>query len=164
MITKESVLGQYEYLKMVQLTTLDVIAAFPDEKLDWHPKEDMRSPRELIEHIYGQAVAKLKAAKRGTMTLQELMDEHNAPRDTGTEELIAWCRTRMDEVEKLLDGLTDEDWARNIEGFFGVFPTPTFVSITYDEWWHHRGQLTVYLRLLDISVPDIYAYPPMEQG
>jgi hypothetical protein len=29
-------------------------------------------------------------------------------------------------------------------------------SIMLNQWYHHRGQLSVYLRLFDISVPSIY--------
>ena len=29
-------------------------------------------------------------------------------------------------------------------------------SIALNHWYHHRGQLSVYLRLLDIPVPSIY--------
>ncbi len=29
-------------------------------------------------------------------------------------------------------------------------------SIMLNHWYHHRGQLSVYLRLLDIAVPAIY--------
>ena len=29
-------------------------------------------------------------------------------------------------------------------------------SLMLNHWYHHRGQLAVYLRLLDVSVPSIY--------
>jgi hypothetical protein len=29
-------------------------------------------------------------------------------------------------------------------------------SIMLNHWYHHRGQLSVYLRLLDVPVPAIY--------
>jgi len=29
-------------------------------------------------------------------------------------------------------------------------------SILLNHWYHHRGQLSVYLRLLDVPVPSIY--------
>jgi uncharacterized damage-inducible protein DinB len=29
-------------------------------------------------------------------------------------------------------------------------------SIALNHWYHHRGQLSVYLRLLDVPVPSIY--------
>lgn len=29
-------------------------------------------------------------------------------------------------------------------------------SVMLNHWYHHRGQLLVYLRLLDVSVPSVY--------
>lgn len=29
-------------------------------------------------------------------------------------------------------------------------------SLMLNHWYHHRGQLSVYLRLLDVSIPSIY--------
>jgi uncharacterized damage-inducible protein DinB len=29
-------------------------------------------------------------------------------------------------------------------------------AILFNHWYHHRGQLSVYLRLLDVPVPTIY--------
>jgi uncharacterized damage-inducible protein DinB len=29
-------------------------------------------------------------------------------------------------------------------------------SIMLNHWYHHRGQLTVYLRELDVPIPSIY--------
>jgi uncharacterized damage-inducible protein DinB len=40
-----------------------------------------------------------------------------------------------------------------------ISETPRFEqvrSLLFNHWYHHRGQLTVYLRLLDVPVPGIY--------
>jgi uncharacterized damage-inducible protein DinB len=29
-------------------------------------------------------------------------------------------------------------------------------SFLFNHWYHHRGQLSVYLRLLDVAVPSVY--------
>jgi uncharacterized damage-inducible protein DinB len=29
-------------------------------------------------------------------------------------------------------------------------------AVMLNHWYHHRGQLTVYLRLLDVPVPSVY--------
>ena len=31
-----------------------------------------------------------------------------------------------------------------------------FRSVMLNHWYHHRGQLTVYLRLLDVALPPIF--------
>lgn len=38
-----------------------------------------------------------------------------------------------------------------------AMPRVAFVrAIMLNHWYHHRGPLTVYLRLLDVSVPSVY--------
>jgi len=37
-------------------------------------------------------------------------------------------------------------------------------SFTFNHIYHHRGQLTVYLRLLDVPVPGMYGPTADEQG
>jgi uncharacterized damage-inducible protein DinB len=38
-----------------------------------------------------------------------------------------------------------------------AMPRLAFVrAIMLNHWYHHRGQLLVYLRLLDQSVPSVY--------
>jgi uncharacterized damage-inducible protein DinB len=29
-------------------------------------------------------------------------------------------------------------------------------TLLFNDWYHHRGQLSVYLRLLEVPVPSIY--------
>ena len=36
-------------------------------------------------------------------------------------------------------------------------------TIMLNHWYHHRGQLTVYLRLLDVPVPAVYGPSADEQ-
>jgi uncharacterized damage-inducible protein DinB len=38
------------------------------------------------------------------------------------------------------------------------------ISSTLNHWVHHRGQLTVYMRMNDIAVPSIYGPSADEQG
>jgi uncharacterized damage-inducible protein DinB len=156
---KQQIAQMYGYLNMVHHTTLNVINAFPEDKLDWLPKPNMRSARELIEHIYAQGVAKAKAVSTGKMSLEDLLAENTAPKSGDAQQLAKWADDRFAETQKFVAAVTQEQCDAPVEAFFGTMPGGVILSITYDEWWHHRGQLTIYLRLLEIEVPDIYAYP-----
>jgi uncharacterized damage-inducible protein DinB len=66
------------------------------------------------------------------------------------------------EVEKCLRDMTAEKaqgmW-RLMRGEHEIFSKPRIEvlrSIMLNHWYHHRGQLSVYLRLLDVPVPVIY--------
>lgn len=51
-------------------------------------------------------------------------------------------------ITELVNGLV-----REIPGVPRVAVLP---SILFNRWYHHRGQLTVYLRLLDVALPAVY--------
>lgn len=159
MVTKNQIDKMYGYLRLVHKTTRRIVLAFPDDKLDWVPKAGMRTPRELIEHIYGQGLAKADRAYRGEMTYEQYLAYMTAPRSGGAKQLLDWCDATFEAMMARIDGLTEAQVNDTVmKAFFGDFQTGVFLSITYDEWWHHRGQLTIYLRLLGIPVPNIYDY------
>jgi uncharacterized damage-inducible protein DinB len=66
------------------------------------------------------------------------------------------------DAEAFLEGLTDrqavESWRLlNQGGEVFVKPRMSVIRmIMLNHWYHHRGQLSVYLRLLDVPVPVIY--------
>jgi uncharacterized damage-inducible protein DinB len=65
-------------------------------------------------------------------------------------------------AETYLAGITERDaaatWRLTLRGR-EVFSKPrlgVLRSILLNHWYHHRGQLSVYLRLLEVPVPVIY--------
>jgi uncharacterized damage-inducible protein DinB len=66
------------------------------------------------------------------------------------------------DASKYLSGLTPEsaagDWRLTMQGNEVMrMPRAGFLrSLLLNHWYHHRGQMSVYLRLLDVPVPVIY--------
>jgi uncharacterized damage-inducible protein DinB len=66
------------------------------------------------------------------------------------------------EAEEILRGMTDQHakgtWRllRNGQEISSQPRVGVLRSIMLNHWYHHRGQLSVYLRLLDVPVPVIY--------
>jgi uncharacterized damage-inducible protein DinB len=54
--------------------------------------------------------------------------------------------------------MSEEDVARSVESPMGTYPAWQYFTFAYDEHWHHRGQLYVYLRLLGKEPPNLYDY------
>ena len=75
--------------------------------------------------------------------------------------LVSALDKSVAEARKALQGTTDEflmtSWKLLARGQV-VQDTPRWVMIqdTLNHWAHHRGQMTVYLRLLGATVPSIY--------
>ena len=55
---------------MVHGVTVRAIGAFTDEELDFRPRPAMRTPRELIFHIYAQEKLLAEAAQQGRFTVE----------------------------------------------------------------------------------------------
>ena len=64
-------------------------------------------------------------------------------------------------AREALQGTTDEElkspFSLKANGQL-LYTSPKIVDVgtTLNHWVHHRGQLTVYMRLNDIAVPSIY--------
>ncbi len=85
--------------------------------------------------------------------------KHAQPKNT--EELMDHFEENLRGAEAALQNATEEllegDFCLKTNGKL-LFSSPKMESIssTLNHWVHHRGQLTVYMRLNDIPVPSIY--------
>lgn len=85
-----------------------------------------------------------------------------------TEELVAMFDTNMAAARKALKSLKDEDLSKEFQLKHGdklLMATPVGESISsaINHMVHHRGQLTVYLKLNDKKIPSIYG-PSADSG
>jgi uncharacterized damage-inducible protein DinB len=85
--------------------------------------------------------------------------KHFSPKNTS--ELVTHFEENMEAARKALQTTTDEV----LEGNFSLkangqllytSPKKNDIGVTLNHWVHHRGQLTVYMRMNDIPVPSIY--------
>ena len=85
-----------------------------------------------------------------------------------TDELLAMFDENMESARKALKSLTDEDLSKEFQLKHGdklLMATPVGESISsaINHMVHHRGQLTVYLKLNDKKIPSIYG-PSADSG
>ncbi len=84
---------------------------------------------------------------------------HFSPKTTLA--LVAHFEDNMDAARNALQSATDEDLQASftLKANGQVIYTSSKmedIGVTLNHWVHHRGQLTVYMRLNDIPVPSIY--------
>ena len=78
-----------------------------------------------------------------------------------TDDLLAQFDENIKTAKEALQNVTDEQLVQtfslktNGQVIFSS-PKKDSVSSTINHWVHHRGQLTVYMRLNNIAVPSIY--------
>jgi uncharacterized damage-inducible protein DinB len=78
-----------------------------------------------------------------------------------TEDLLKTFDKNVKEARAALAKTSDKDfgvdWSlKHGDNVFFTAPRATIVRQTINHFVHHRGQLTVYLRLIDVPIPSIY--------
>ena len=165
-MTREQLLARRDYFNMVHGVTVRAIATLSDPDLAFRPSPRLRTSRELVFHIYAQEKLLAEAARDGRFTIEAANGSN--PEDPSNGSAVAALATVRDAVtfatschdaaETIFRAMSDEDVARPVESFMGTYPASQFFLFAYDEHWHHRGQLYVYLRLLGKQPPDLYGY------
>ena len=151
--------GMLQELEQEAETTRRVLERVPDNQLFWRPHEKARTLGELALHVamVPGAVAEL-VATQSTVQAPQFTD----PSPKSAAELIPALDESIAKAKKALGGMDDvalmATW-RMMQGERELFAVPRVAllrSIMLNHWYHHRGQLTVYLRELDVPIPSIY--------
>lgn len=138
-------------------STRHLLERVPFEKADWKPHPKSFS----LAHL-----AQLVASMPGwiTLTLRQPELELGGGQYTNekTEELLASFDKAVKEAREALETITDdatlqEPWSLKSGGHAVMtLPRGEVVIQNLCHLSHHRGQLTVYLRMLDVPLPEIY--------
>jgi uncharacterized damage-inducible protein DinB len=140
-------------------TTRRVLERVPDNKLTWKPHEKSRTLGQLAMHVamVPGAVAELFASPSPAQVPQ-----FTDPVPARASELVPALEQSLLKAKRALGGMDDATamatW-RLMNGDREIFAAPRAAllrSIMLNHWYHHRGQLTVYLRELDVAIPSIY--------
>jgi uncharacterized damage-inducible protein DinB len=151
--------GMLQELEQEAQTTRRVLERVPEDQLGWRPHEKARTLGELALHVamVPGAVAELI----GTQTSAQA-PQFTDPRPKSAAELIPILDDSIAKAKRVLGGMDDPTlmatW-RMMKGEQEIFALPRMAllrSIMLNHWYHHRGQLSVYLRQLDIPIPSIY--------
>jgi len=139
-------------------TTRRVLERVPTDKLAWKPHPKSMSLGVLALHIAGSpAVICGWAAEDETQFKGEPL-----PTPASTDEILSAHDASVKTSKEILGGIGDEGmqkmWTAKAGGnTLMAMPKAALVrTIVMNHWIHHRGQLSVYLRLLDVPVPPIY--------
>jgi uncharacterized damage-inducible protein DinB len=139
-------------------TTRRVLERVPSDKLAWKPHPKSMSLGVLALHVAGSpGVICGWAAEDVTHFTGE-----PSPTPASTEQILEAHDQSVKTSKEILTKLGDEGlkgmWsAKAGDNTLMTMPKAALVrAIVMNHWIHHRGQLSVYLRLLDVAVPSIY--------
>ena len=155
----------WDYFRTVNGIGLRAIAQLPADKLDAHPIPNMRTPKELIVHMYTIVVALPAAVAKGEIKDTDEEEAATAKRIRTKDELVAWTRAQWTEGARIANGLTEAQIAGMVKSPWGHdFEGYVMMQILYNEYWHHRGQLYCYLRALGVEPVSLYDFEHNEAG
>lgn len=140
-------------------TTRKMLERVPEDKFDWKPHPKSGTLKWLSTHI-----AELPGWVEMTLTTDELDFEANPYKQepiNSTNDLLQYFDRSLAKGKAQLAKATEDDmekpWTlRSGSQIFSTNSKAEVIRMAYCQTVHHRAQLGVYLRLLDVPIPGSY--------
>lgn len=141
------------------ITTRKMLALVPAEKFDWRPHPKSMAMMNLATHI-----AELPSWVSMVLNTDELdfaVDEYQPTIVKSNAELLDMftknLATGLAPLDEAKEELLEKTWTlRNGEQILSKGSKAAMIRMSLSQIIHHRAQLGVYLRLLDIPIPGSY--------
>jgi uncharacterized damage-inducible protein DinB len=149
MITKETLLKLF---RKEFATTLKVMRAFPEDKLDFAPHERSQTAKKILStfvfemfltesYVFGKKLDRSVFQNYNPIELHTLIEDFN---------------NQTSIVTKKLSDITDDELNKTVEFAGAKFIADEFMLMMLFDQIHHRGQMSVYIRLAGGKVPSVY--------
>ena len=144
--------------------TRECLAEVPMDKADWKPHEKSMQLGYLAQLVADIPRWIQYAIEKGEVNFATYEQFKGATSD----ELVTHFDKCVDAAKNALAGVTDEDlkgtfYLRHGEKELLSSPIDENIMQSLNHLVHHRGQLTVYLRMNDLKIPSIYG-PSADSG
>ena len=151
--------GLLAELEQEAATTRRVLERIPQAHLSWKPHPKSMSLGQLALHV---ATVPGNVAEFAAVDTVPTPPAFVQPEAASAAELVPALTESIAKAKQALGGFDDAKMGamwRLQNGGRDVLAMPrvAFVrAIMLNHWYHHRGQLLVYLRLLNLPVPSVY--------
>lgn len=147
-------------LNMEAATTRRVLERVPESSLTWRPHPKSMSLGQLALHV--ATLPRMVSDFVTGDTLDFSVADAPSPAIDTHVALMTAFDDSIAHATSYLQSLADDRamgmWTLK-RGDTTLFSAPrvgVLRSFLFNHWYHHRGQLVVYLRLLDVPVPSVY--------
>jgi len=139
-------------------TTRRVLERVPGDRLTWKPHHKSMSLGQLALHVATVPGAVAEMSRKSPFPIPQFIQ----PSAASVSELIPALDQSVAKARQILSTMNDEAlteiW-RATDGTREVMALPVGAvlrTIMLNHWYHHRGQLSVYIRQVGALVPSIY--------
>ena len=138
--------------------TRRVLERVPGDRLGWKPHDKSMSLGQLAHHVATMPGAIAQLSRMSPVQVPEF--KHPAAETAG--ELVPALEQSLAKAHEILRGMDDKslgDAWRLVDGDREVMTQPVGImlrALMLNHWYHHRGQLVVYLRQVGAMVPSVY--------
>lgn len=141
------------------VATRTILDRVPETKYSWRPHPKAQTAGQLAWHVAVLPVGISQIAVQGTLPFGFLPDRPEPKKRAellqAFDDSIAQAKANITRMAG--DGLEQPWKLMRGEEVVMTLPKHAFLrSILFNHWYHHRGQLTTYLRTLDLTVPPTY--------
>ncbi len=140
--------------------TRRVLERVPADKLSWKPHPKSMSLGQLALHVASIPGNLSRLAQRDGLDTADANFDPPPPGDA--KEILTTLDAGIKDAEQYLGTVSEatvmQNWRLTSKGkeVFAIPRVALLRTVMLNHWYHHRGQLSVYLRLLDVPVPVIY--------
>jgi uncharacterized damage-inducible protein DinB len=145
-------------LELEAQITRKMLSIVPNDSYDWQPHPKSMTITRLASHI-----AEIPGWISMVLTTNELdfATEEQPPLFNNTQDVLAYFENNVAEAKVQLNGATEDDliesWSmRNGDIIYFTQPKAEVIRMALSQIIHHRAQLGVFLRLLDLAIPGSY--------
>jgi uncharacterized damage-inducible protein DinB len=148
-------------------TTRNMLKIIPDDKYDWKPHEKSMTIRRLASHL-AELPGWITMALH-TDGLDFATNPYKAEVVNNNTELMAYYEKSLASGREALSNATDEDlepkWTlQNGDHIINVYTVGEVIRMAFNQIVHHRAQMGVFLRLLNVPIPGSYGPSADELG
>lgn len=141
-------------------STRRILERIPDEHLAWRPHEKSMTLGGLATHLINLLNWQIAIFQYSEFDLSTVSFKREAL--AKSTDILAEFDTNVNKLDKLIaesdETMLGEEWTLR-HGDHIILREPRAIALRtfgLSHMIHHRGQLGVYLRLLDIPVPGLY--------
>lgn len=166
MAIKDALLSEFDH---EMATTRRLLERVPEQEFGWKPHERSMTLGQLAGHLANIPSWGSVTMKTEFFDLAQAGDDARPKAPASRDAMVAAFDAKVAEARQLIAAATDPEmlarWAlkRGVEEMFSMPRIAALRSFVMNHSIHHRGQLSVYLRLQNVPLPPIYG-PTADEG